>query len=197
MAQHGFQVTAFDITEEMIAEGKRRFGEVSNLTLAVADICDFSFNEYCFDFSFITSQDLHLLPTVDDVAKALSCIHAHLREGGCLVLELQIGSDESAHYPTQTFHPRAPRYQDKKIWKESECRYDGQTKQFHITQEIYVEDAQGVEHFNYSVCLQYFERNALLAVAEKAGFGIAHEFCDRVRTPWQEGDSTWILELTK
>lgn len=31
MAQKGFFVTAFDITKEMIDEGKKRFGSVENL----------------------------------------------------------------------------------------------------------------------------------------------------------------------
>ena len=90
MAQKGFVVTAFDITEKMIAEGKRRFGNNAFLTFETADICAFSFADKNFDFSFITGQDLHLLSTINDVERALTSIQAHLRKGGCLVLELQL-----------------------------------------------------------------------------------------------------------
>ena len=197
MAQKGFMVTAFDITEKMIIEGKQRFGSTANLTFETADICSFSFRERAFDFSFITNQDLHLLPTVNDVEKALASIQKHLRMGGCLVLELLIGSDKSAYYPKQIFHPRVTRFNDKKIWKESESRYDGQTKTNHISQEVYVEDINGVEHFNYSICLHYFERSEILAAIKKAGFKVVNEFCSRDREEWAEGKQNWILELIK
>ena len=50
MAQKGFFVTAFDITKEMIDEGKKRFGSVENLSLKIADICNLHLGESDFDF---------------------------------------------------------------------------------------------------------------------------------------------------
>lgn len=45
MAKKGFCVTAFDITKEMIDEGKKRFGSLDNLSLRVADLCDLHFDK--------------------------------------------------------------------------------------------------------------------------------------------------------
>ena len=54
LAEHEFFVTGFDLTAEMIAEGKKRFGAMENLELLVADICEFDFVEK----SYIKSQPL-------------------------------------------------------------------------------------------------------------------------------------------
>ena len=37
----GLNVTAFDITKEMIYEGKKRFGDIENLSLRFGDIRNF------------------------------------------------------------------------------------------------------------------------------------------------------------
>ena len=48
MAEHGINVTAFDITAEMVNEGNKRFGKISNLKILCGDVCNFLIkNEYC------------------------------------------------------------------------------------------------------------------------------------------------------
>ncbi len=197
MARSGLRVVAFDITEEMIREAEKRFGSVDGLEFRVADIRAFSFPQAAFDFCYVTNQDLNLLKDANEVERALHSIHRHMRAGGCLVLELHIGGDESEVFPRRTFHPRVPNHPGKRVWKENECRYDGGEKRNYISQIVYVEDENGVERFDCSVSLQYFEREDVLRAIEGSGFRVAGEFRDRQREPWRPGDREWIVELVK
>jgi SAM-dependent methyltransferase len=197
LARHGFDVTAFDITEEMIDEGKRRIGSIENLKMYVADICGFSFEDAPYDFTYVEKQDLHLLPSIDEVQKALSAIHAQLRPGGAAVLELTLPSGESFQHDKRTFQPRVPNYTDKKVWKEHEGYYDAETKINHINQTVVIETGSGIERIPYSISLRYYERDLMLSVLDRCGFTVQNEFKNREREPWREGDYEWIVEAIK
>ncbi len=197
MAEHGFSVTAFDITKEMISEGKKRYGTVKNLELVVGDICNFDFQYKSYDFVFITNQDLHLLQTIDDVKKAFLCIGKHMRKGGCLVLELTLPFKQSSYTPKQIFHPRKPNYVDKKVWKESECRYDAIENRNYINQMVYVETDGIIENFEYAICLQYFDRDELLNALTECGFLVQNEYSDRQKTVWGDCEGFWCVEAIR
>ena len=194
MANKGFTVTAFDITEEMIYEGQKRFGNVENLSLTVGDICDLHLNRKDFDFCFIATQDLHLLSDIEMVQKAFVSIANHLRRGGCLVLELVLPSPNSQTFPTQIYHPRVPNYTDKKVWKEGKGYYDAVTQAHHIEQVVYIQDENGVDSFPYSVTLQYYERDEILTALANAGFTVTAEYRDRNKACWTVGNKEWIIE---
>ncbi len=197
MAQKGFQVTAFDITKEMICESKKRFYTIKNFSLAIADICDFQFNEKNFDFAFLPTQDLHLLPDIETVKKAFISIAAHLKKGACLALELILPFTESYEYPTRTFYPRVPNYTDKKVWKDGKGRYDAVTKRQYIDQVVYIQDANGTESFKHSIILQYYEREEIIDALNDAGFSVAGEFCNRSKEPWTPQSNEWIIEAIR
>lgn len=197
MAGRGFHVTAFDITEEMIEEGNKRFSSIENLTLRVADICDFHLDEREFDFCFMATQDLHLLPDMQTVQKAFRAVSEHLRKGGCFALELVLPSPESYQYPAQTFYPRVPNYTDKKVWKEGKGRYDAATKRHYIDQIVYIQNDEGTESFPYSVTLQYFERDEILDALKSAGFTITAEYQNRNGERWTPESREWMIEAVK
>ena len=197
MAQKGFFVTAFDITKEMIDEGKKRFGSVENLSLKIADICNLHLGESDFDFCFIATQDLHLLSDFKMVKKAFRSLASHLREGGGLSLELVLPSSESFELPKQTFYPQVPNYTDKKVWKESKNRYDAFTKRLHIDQIVYIQDEKGITSFPYSVTLLYYEQDEIRSALKDAGFMITGEFQNRNKELWTTESSEWIIESIK
>ena len=197
MAGKGFCVTAFDITKEMIDEGRKRFSSFENLTLKVADICNLNLAEKNFDFSFITTQDLHLLSDIRMVKQAFNSISEHLRKGACLALELVLPAFESYNCPKQTFYPRVPNYSDKKVWKEGQSRYDAVTKKHCIDQTVYIQSSRGTESFNYSVTLQYFERDEISEALNCAGFNVIGEYRNRNRECWIPGNQEWIVEAVK
>ena len=197
MAKKGFCVTAFDIIKEMIDEGKKRFGSLNNLSLRVADLCDLHFDEKSFDFCFISTQDLHLLPELEMVKKAFRSIASHLRKGGCLSLELILPLSDSYETPLRTFYPRVPNDTDKKVWKESRERYDASSKRHDIEQIVYMQDAEGIESFPYAVTLRYFEREEIRSALENAGFGITAEYRSRNGDAWTPESREWTVEAVK
>lgn len=197
MAKKGFYVTAFDITKEMIYEGQKRYGSVENLLLMIADVCDFKINEKNFDFTFLATQDLHLLPDIITVKKAFASIASHLRKGACFVLELTLPAHESYEYPTKTFHPRVPNYKDKYVWKDGKGSYDAITKKHHIEQVVYIKDNNGTESFNYSIVLQYYERDEILKALKDSGFTVTGEYSNRTKEPWTPQNGEWIIEAIK
>jgi len=195
MAEKGFSVTAFDITPEMIDEGKKRYGLVKGLQLVVADIIDLDLNNKHFDFVFIAGYgDLHLLLSIKDIERTFISLYKHIRIGGCLVLELTLPPKNSWSSPKQIYHPRVPNYTDKNVWKESESRYDADEKRQYINQTVYIEDDNGINSFVQSVCLQYYERDEILTLLDKCGFSIINEYCNRQKEPWKSNEESWIVE---
>ncbi len=197
MAQHGLDVTAFDLTKEMIEQGKKRFGSIPNLSFENADICDLHLKDNNYDFCFIATQDLNLLADIDMVRKAFRSIALHLRKGACFALELVLPLHESFAYPSQTYYPRVPNYTDKKVWKEGKGRYDAVTKRQYIDQVIYIQDEKGIESIPHSIILQYFERDDILSALKDAGFHIAAEYKNREKDVWTPENQAWIVETIR
>ena len=198
MAEMGYMVTAFDISPEMISEGNKRFGSVENLSLLVADLTSLNLRSKDYDFAFISGNgDLNLLQPIETVEKALVSLSNHLRKGGCLVLEVSLPGKESWSSPKKVFHPRVPGYSDKRVWKENEVKYNAEEKRQYINQEVYIEDENGIESFTQDICLQYYEREELLALLQKCQFEIKGEYSNRNREPWQNVDSFLIIEAIR
>jgi SAM-dependent methyltransferase len=130
MAERGMNVTAFDITPEMIAEGQKRFGGVSGLRLCEGDVRDFRFDIPPVDFCF--SMDFGHILTIEDLKKALTCINSHLRDGGCLVIETTLPPEGSCSWPLETYMPLKQGYTGIKVWKTGSGHIDADTGRQYI-----------------------------------------------------------------
>jgi len=199
MAKRGMNVTAFDITHEMVAEGKKRFGGVSGLRLLEGDVRNFRFDMPPADFCY--SVDFGHILTIGDVKKALVCINNHLRDGGCLVIEtgLRTVDDKSGYYPLQTFHPLTQEYPYIRVWKTGDTRNDAETGRCYISQTFYAEDKDGnVESFDHAFYLQSYFREEWLAAFKECGFDVVSEHSDRKLASWQSGGGGFhIFEAVK
>lgn len=197
MARRGMNVTAFDITPEMIAEGRKRFGDVPGLRLFEGDVTDFRFDIPPADFCY--SVDFGHILTIEDVKRALARINYHLRDSGGLVIETTLPPTESHSYPLQTFMPSHQVYPGLKVWKTGEGRFDAETGQHYISQRFYAEDESGhTESFDHAFYLQSYSREQWLAALEECGFGIVGEYRNREVESWQSGgDGFWIVEAVK
>ncbi|MCL2406801.1 MAG: class I SAM-dependent methyltransferase [Defluviitaleaceae bacterium] len=199
MAERGYNVTAFDITPEMIAEGKKRFGNVQGLSLFEGDVRDFSFDTPPMDFCFGTDFG-HIL-TIEDMKNAFSCINRHLRIGGGLVIETSVRTidDKSNLIPTQIWYPTKQIYPDIMVWKTGETRNDAESGRCYISQVFYAEDNSGnVESFDHSFYLQGYYRDEWLDAFEECGFGVRNEYGCRNFRPWEnESGVLGIFEVVK
>ena len=188
MAQHGMNMTAFDVTPEMIAEGKKRLGGIPGLRLYEGDVRDFRFDIQPADFCF--SMDFWHILTIEDVKKALVCINYHLRDGGGLIIEATLPPTESSSYPLQTFMPVNQVYPDLTVWKTGEGHIDAETGRHYISQIFYAEDKSGhVESFDHSFYLQSYSHDEWHAAFKECGFDIVRESGSREVESWQSGGS--------
>lgn len=197
MAERGLAVTAFDMTPEMIKEGKKRYGAVSGLRLYEGDVRDFRFDIPPVDFCY--SMDFGHILTIEDIQKALVCINCHLRDGGGLVIETTLPPAESHSYPRETYMPLRQMYPGTKVWKTGEGRFDAEEGRQYISQTFYAEDENGhVESFEHSFYLQSYAREEWLAAFTECGFELAGEYNSRELESWQSGgDEFRIYELVK
>ena len=174
LARQGCCVTAFDITPEMIAEGKQRFGALPGLTLTEGDVTCFYFDIPPVDFCF--TMDFEVLHTMEDIKKALKCIHRHLRAGGGLVISAQLPPKKSERWPPQTYLPLKQMYPGMKVWKTGSGHNDATTGRRYISQTFYAEHEAGeTEHFDHSFYLQCHSQNEWRAALKACGFEIVKQ----------------------
>ncbi|MCL2300821.1 MAG: class I SAM-dependent methyltransferase [Firmicutes bacterium] len=189
MAERGFTVTAFDITPEMIAEGKKRYGDIPGLTLYEGDVTDFKFGIPPVDFCF--SMDFGHLLTVGALRSALACIAGHMRAGGCLVIETSFRKHgaKSDYTPPKTFHPLRQVYPGIKVWKTGDTRNDAKTGRCRISQTFYAEHADGhIESFDHAFYLQSYTKRQWRAALKQAGFGAVKYGRRELKTGYGGGD---------
>jgi hypothetical protein len=195
MAEHGFTVTAFDITAEMVNEGNKRFGKINNLKILYGDIRDFRFEIDPVDFVFI-KWDLNDLLRINDVKNAFVSINKHMRSGACFVIELELPSKEPYSWPRETYYPRVKNHIDKKIWKTGEGYYDVKTKKKYISQTIFIEDNKGTRSFEHNFYLQLYEREVIINLLTECNFLIKNEYCDHNFKEYSDGGYL-IIEAVK
>lgn len=198
LARSGFSVTAFDITPEMVAEGRRRFGDTPGLRILKGDVRSFHLDGPPADFCF--STDFEHLSTLEDVKRALVCINSHLRDGGGLVLEttLRQAGEESFAAPVQTFYPENQVYPGKMVWKTGGARYDAETGRFHIAQTFFAQDEDGeTDSFDHSFALQRYFREEWLEAFAECGFEVVGEARSRAVESWQSGEGFCSFEMKK
>ena len=201
MAKRGMNVTAFDITPEMIAEGKKRFGDIENLNLLVGDIRDFRFDIEPADVcAFADWGHIH---SIEEIKKALVCINNHLRDGGYFLHEEYLlgddNNDESDNEPKlKTFRTENNPYSDKVVYKTSTDWEEASTNRWYCSQTMYIEHNDGrKEQFEHEFYMQFYGRQQWLDALKECGFEVVGEYKNREKEPWTEGDKNWIVEAVK
>lgn len=198
LARRGCQVTGVDFTPEMIAEGRRLYGDIASLRFVEADLRSLSLIGAEFDFAFIGSADFHHFLSETDRSAVLCGIRNHLRWGGGLMLELWLPSRQSWSSPWRRFDPlRKPADPAVKVWKEGKTDYDAETRIVTITQEVYLQRCEDIVHFPHVFRLQLLERDALLEVLGGAGFTLKKEYGSFGEEAWNPDSSHWIVEFVK
>ena len=181
MARNGYAVTVLDYTEQMIIEGKKRFGNINGLDFVQADIRNFELKNKDYDFCFISGQDINLLLSLEDIGDALRNIGNHLRYGGGLGLGVCYPFGESHSFSVPRIDPRVQRKDDVFIWKESKSNYDAETQIHNIHQIGHVEkNGVEIDRFEHSVTLRYYDRESLIDVIRQSGYRIVSEDCNNM-----------------
>ena len=195
MAERGMNVTAFDITPEMVEEGKKRFGNIENLTLLVGDATDFSFEIEPVDICAFA--EMGWVHSLDEIKKSLRCIYKHLRDGGYFILDEFIGAYDS-QTGLETFRVKNNPYPDRTVYKTGITRNEAKTRRCYISQTVHIEYNDGrKEQFDHNFYLQGYSREEWLAALAECGFEIKAEYKGFMKEPWGEGDGNWVVEAVK
>ncbi|MDD4291346.1 MAG: class I SAM-dependent methyltransferase [Clostridia bacterium] len=189
LAHKGFRVTALDFETEMIAEGKRLYGAIPNLSYMQGDLRDLKLDSKV-DFTYIASMDIHLLDS-GDVTKALRCINRNTKVGGGLALEVWIAPHESFSSPQRIFHPRVPPTSGVYVWKESKSEYDAITKVQSIHQIVHVEAPEKTV-FPHEVRLQLYDFNEMIDFARESGFALCRCYSSEKVETADESQVTYV-----
>jgi SAM-dependent methyltransferase len=197
MARRGMNVTAFDITPEMIEEGKKRFGDIKNLNLFVGDARDFKFDIEPVDVcAFAEWGWIHSL---EEIKKALVCVNNHLRDGGYLLLGEFIGAYDDEMSSPKTFRVENNPYSDRTVYKTTNIsRNEAATRRWYCSQTMYIEYNDGrKEQFDHEFYMQGYSREEWLEALKDSGFKVKAEYKTCEKEPWVEGDDYWFAEAVK
>jgi SAM-dependent methyltransferase len=197
MSKNGFHVTAIDIEPEMIMVAKKNNPDSINPCFLIGDVTNLHLPEKDYSFAFIGTGDFHHLLSEKEMLKALICIHKHLKDNGCVTLELAYPRSESWQSPKRRFELPSPSEAGVKAWKLGETSYDADTMCEHIRQEVFIEKQGRTESFLHEFHLQLISRETLVRLLEKAGFQITAEYGGFDFSVWHSGADKWIVESVR
>jgi len=197
MAKRGMKVTAFDITPEMIEEGKKRFGDIENLNLFVGDVRDFKFDIEPVDVCAFADWG-HIL-SLDEIKMALRCINNHMRVGGYFLYGAYIKPYDDELPEPKTYRVEKNPYSDRTVYKITNIsRNEAATRRWYLSQTMYIEYNDGrKEQFDHEFYMQGYSREEWIEALTECGFEIRNEYKNLEHDPWQEGDDYWIVEAVK
>ena len=158
LAQDGLRVTAVDIEPEMIATGKRNSPDDTNPCFVVGDVRDLCIADRDYVFAFIGTGDFHHLLLEREMETTLLGIRNHLRDRGCLTLDLVHPGGKSWRSPKRRFDQPSESQGGSRMWRIAEASYDAYSLREHIKQEVFVEQHGNVETFLHEFDLQLVSR---------------------------------------
>ncbi len=195
LAKKGFDVTALDLTEEMIyvAEDKIEKEEVE-IDLVNEDARYFNMNER-FDFAFVSTGDFHHFRDREDIDSFLAKAYAHLNPDGGLALELFQLPDEDFQRDQKEFDPLRAPPEHIDVWKTNKSSYDSDTKMLEIKEELFVDkrDEGKVNTVEYEIQLRLFSKEEIRDILKEAGFENIRFVEVEKFTPYLKDSDTWVV----
>jgi hypothetical protein len=153
LAERGFDVTAYDITPEMIAEGRRRFGHLPGLHLLVGDVRSFRCDPPAADFCCVKDFRPPAHPRGRASGVGVYCRLPAAR--WALVIEAGLPVEHSSYTPPETFYSLAAGLSRPKGVEGGRDPPRGRHGRTYIAQTVYIEHECGaLETFEHAFYLQ-------------------------------------------
>lgn len=87
LAKAGYDITAFDLSEEMLSIAYNKLMEFDNIKLLQQDMRDFSIDEK-YDSVIATCDSINYITESDDLLSTFKNVYEHLREGGLFIFDI-------------------------------------------------------------------------------------------------------------
>ncbi|GEM_PF-1479270 len=200
LAKKGYDVTALDLTEEMIyvaedrIEEERKKEEDLNIELVTDDARYFNLDKR-FNFAFVSTGDFHHFEDREDIDSFLAKSYAHLEPGGALALELFKLPDEDFHRDEKKFDPMRAPPNHMDLWKYNQTSYNSDTNLLEIKEKLSVDkqDEGEVRSVEYEIQLRLFSKDEIKEILKEAGFENIHFIDHREFTPYLKDSNTFVV----
>ena len=178
LASLGYDVTALDLSKEMIQIVERQKNEQNcDLEIICGNMSEFHLNKR-FSLILTPGRSFQSLSEQKDIISALSCIYQHLIQGGLFILDLfqpetflkyQCKDDKTIFSKTVGNEKITMKYACNHIDKKNKIVHTTYTYEiekynnFHQTQKAYME-------------LRYYEYKEIVTLLESVGFKIKEKY---------------------
>lgn len=196
LAKRGCNVTALDLTEDMLYVAEDKLEEEDDIPLElVNDDARYFDLDKKFDFSFISTGDFHHFRDRDDIDSFLAKTYAHLKPGGALALELFQLPEEDFSRDEKKFDPLRAPPEGMDMWKNNQTSYHSDNRMLEIKEKLFVDKREEgeVETGEYEIQLRLFSKDEIKQILNEAGFENIRFLDDHHFTPYLKDSDTWVV----
>ncbi len=120
LAQDGYRLTAFDLSEEMLAQAYKKLGRYKNVNLLNLDMIDFELNRK-YDSVIAICDSINYILQEEDLLSSFKNVYEHLEDGGLFIFDINsyyklkeiIGKNTFVSEGENTFYSWQNYYDDK------------------------------------------------------------------------------------
>lgn len=197
LAEKGFQVTAFDLDEEMIRKTKEK-AEAKGVQLAtfVGDMKALGeyFQRESFHVAFCIGNSLVHLTKLEEIQEALNQAYKILKKGGHLILQI-INYDRIIKYDIDGLPTIEDKEQGVKFIRK--YLYEEEKKLIHFNTELIITKGEGEESFANSVPLYPLQSQQLVGMLQNAGFSNVHLYGSFMEEEYKEESYATVVAAEK
>lgn len=87
LAQDGYRLTAFDLSEEMLAQAYKKLGRYKSVNLLNLDMVDFELNRK-YDSVIAICDSMNYILEEEDLLSSFKNVYEHLEDGGLFIFDI-------------------------------------------------------------------------------------------------------------
>lgn len=166
LADKGLNVTAFDLSEDMLCLAQNRLR--NSVTLFHGDFTGFNLHEQ-FDAVFCTLDGLNHLIYINDFRRAVKNAAKHTRSGGAFVFDVNTLYKHHEVLADNTFI-----FDEDEFYLAWQCFLQGDTVD--MTLDMFVKDGDGYARFSDDVTERAYSHELICDALKKSGFGSIYRY---------------------
>ena len=194
LAETGLEVVGVDISEAMLAQAQAKAKGRQNLTFYLQDALEFSTSQ-CFGLTLMTGNAFQCFLTDKDLITLFAKVYALLSPGGMFIFDTRLpeGYDLTLNdfELWSEYHDAAG---NSVRWLVKQAAYDAEHGVLRYEMKEVYDD--GTERPS-SEALKFTSLEALLTLAQNAGFEVVGQYENWNREPLGENPAAAVLELKK